>query len=97
MCKRSYACLESVQGSYVNMTADSELLSSARPHVEALLGALPAAPTGAAAEAWATTLPKVNEAILVPTQVRFPCSRVPTAATPTFASRQALSRGNSKR
>lgn len=59
------------KGAYVNMTADGALLERVFPQVEAFLGALPATPTGVAGERWAGALPRVNEAILVPTQVNY--------------------------
>ena len=63
-----------MQGSYVNMTADSGLLTTAQPHIEALLSSLPRSVDAsvAAAEPWTTTLERANEAIVVPTQVRCP-------------------------
>jgi hypothetical protein len=61
-----------VQGAYVNLTADSGLLTTSHAPVEALLAALPAQPLSSAAdpEPWAAMLERANEAIVVPTQVR---------------------------
>ena len=54
-------------GAYVNMTADERLLQAAQPLVNEFLQALP---VQAAQDAdWASTLPRINEAITVPTQV----------------------------
>ena len=54
-------------GAYVNMTADERLLQAAQPLVNDFLQALP---VQAAQDAeWSSTLPRINEAITVPTQV----------------------------
>ena len=54
-------------GAYVNLTADERLLQAAQPLVNDFLQALP---IQAAQDAdWSATLPRINEAITVPTQV----------------------------
>ena len=58
-------------GAYVNMTADERLLQAAQPLVNDFLQALP---VQAAQDAeWSSTLPRINEAITVPTQVCLAC------------------------
>lgn len=55
--------------SFVNMTGDAKTLSAAAPHLSEFLAALPdqAAPLAA----WEGSLPRVNEALVVPTQVNY--------------------------
>ena len=62
-----------LQGSYVNLTADSALLTACEPHLDSLLGAISARASTApvATDSWASTLPRCNEALLVPTQVNY--------------------------
>ena len=62
-----------LQGSYVNLTADSALLTACEPHLDSLLGAISARASTAplATASWAQTLPRTNEALLVPTQVNY--------------------------
>jgi presequence protease len=57
----------------VNLTADSGLLTSSQSHMEEFLTSLPTTPppSTAAPAPWATTLPRANEAIVVPTQVNY--------------------------
>ena len=54
-------------GAYVNLTGDERLLQAAQPLVSDFLQALPAQ-AGQDAD-WSSTLPRINEAITVPTQV----------------------------
>jgi hypothetical protein len=56
-------------GTIVNLTGDARALSAATEHVEDLLGALPSS-SGSSAQAWSGVLPRANEALVVPTQVR---------------------------
>lgn len=54
-------------GAYVNLTADERLLQAAQPLVDDFLQAMP---VQAAQDAdWTSMLPRLNEAITVPTQV----------------------------
>jgi len=64
------AALLSRNGAIVNLTGDAKTLSAAQPHVEELLASLPPSGAGDAAR-WASTLPRVNEALTVPTQVNY--------------------------
>ena len=54
-------------GAYVNLTGDERLLQAAQPLVNDFLQALPAQ-AGQDAD-WSSSLPRINEAITVPTQV----------------------------
>lgn len=54
-------------GALVNLTGDERALSGAQAHVGDLLSALPA--TSSSPTNWSGTLPSVNEALVVPTQV----------------------------
>ncbi|GMH34188.1 hypothetical protein BSKO_02022 [Bryopsis sp. KO-2023] len=57
------------QGAIINMTADEGTLTASRP---ALIGLLDALPSDDVAMAnWSTLLPRVNEALTVPTQVNY--------------------------
>ena len=58
------------RGALVNMTGDERTLHSVQPLVGSFLGALPT--QSAHDAAWAASLPRLNEAITVPTQVRAP-------------------------
>jgi presequence protease len=62
-----------VQGAYINLTADSDLLGVARPYADALLAELPDKPPKSlvGGDPWSQMLPRANEAILVPTQVNY--------------------------
>jgi hypothetical protein len=55
-------------GALVNMTADARTMAAAQPAIDEFLASLPA--TSAAAANWSGSLPRVNEAFTVPTQVR---------------------------
>ncbi|KAK9805775.1 hypothetical protein WJX73_008308 [Symbiochloris irregularis] len=57
------------QGAIINMTGDEATLEAARPHVSAFLDALPATSSGR--QDWSQRLPRLNEAITVPTQVNY--------------------------
>ncbi len=57
------------RGAIVNMTGDDAALSAASPHISSFLSALPA--TAADKADWAGCLPAINEALTVPTQVRY--------------------------
>jgi hypothetical protein len=82
---RFYVCrqgdLESIRkhllqrkGALVNLTGDDRALAAAAGHVDDLLTRLPeAAAAGPSGAAWAGVLPRVNEALVVPTQVRRSC------------------------
>ena len=59
--------LLSRRGALVNMTADERVLAAAQPHVAEFLDAL--APEGAPDATWTGALPRLNEALCVPTQV----------------------------
>ncbi len=54
-------------GAYVNLTGDERLLQAAQPLVSDFLQAMPAQ-AGQDAD-WSSSLPRINEAITVPTQV----------------------------
>ena len=54
-------------GAFVNLTGDERLLQAAQPLVSDFLQALPAQ-AGQDAD-WSSSLPRINEAITVPTQV----------------------------
>ncbi|MEW5297561.1 MAG: hypothetical protein WDW36_000765 [Sanguina aurantia] len=56
-------------GSLINLTADTRTLAAAQPHVESLLASLPDV-SGAAAD-WSGRLPRISEALVVPTQVNY--------------------------
>lgn len=56
------------RGAFVNLTGDERALQAAQPLVTAFLEAMPEAAAGPAD--WANALPRVNEAITVPTQAR---------------------------
>eukprot|EP00877_Chromochloris_zofingiensis_P003328 jgi/Chrzof1/12997/Cz07g15220.t1 len=56
-------------GALVNLTGDERALSGAQAHVGDLLSALPA--TSSSPTNWSGTLPSVNEALVVPTQVNY--------------------------
>lgn len=56
-------------GAYVNLTGDERLLQAAQPLVNDFLQAMPVR-AGEDSD-WTTTLPRLNEAITVPTQVCF--------------------------
>lgn len=62
-----------MQGSYVNLTADSGLLKATEPHLNELTQAIQERQTGEpiATDSWAQALDRVNEALLVPTQVNY--------------------------
>ena len=55
------------RGALINMTGDEATLQAAQPHVDAFLQALPQQAAGPSN--WANALPRLNEAITVPTQV----------------------------
>ena len=55
------------RGALINMTGDEGTLQAAQPHVAAFLDALPAQAAGPSD--WTQRLPRLNEAITVPTQV----------------------------
>jgi hypothetical protein len=58
------------KGALVNLTGDDRALAAAAAHVDDLLGRLPeAAAEGGSSSAWSGVLPRVNEALVVPTQV----------------------------
>lgn len=58
------------EGALINLTGDEKLLTAAAPHVSSLLGALPGA--GGARQDWSSLImPRVNEALTVPTQVNY--------------------------
>lgn len=85
-------------GTIVNLTGDERALSAAAEHVEDLLGALPSS-SGSSSEAWSGVLPRANEALVVPTQVRgggrragrgSGCGCGVAAACETTAARQRL-------
>jgi Zn-dependent M16 (insulinase) family peptidase len=57
-------------GAIVNLTGDESTLARAQPHVEELLSSLPSGPSGLVMP-WSSTLPAVNEAFTVPTQVSY--------------------------
>jgi Zn-dependent M16 (insulinase) family peptidase len=73
------AALLRAEGAVVNLTGDAAALARARPHVERLLGALPASNDASSSlQPWATgeegaalLLPLRNEALAVPTQVNY--------------------------
>ncbi|CAL5227379.1 g10329 [Coccomyxa viridis] len=56
-------------GAYVNLTGDERLLQAAQPLVSDFLQAMPAQ-AGQDAD-WSSSLPRINEAITVPTQVNY--------------------------
>lgn len=62
------------KGALINLTGDDRALSAAAPHVNDLLARLPetAAAGGSSSGGWQqqVLLPRVNEALVVPTQVR---------------------------
>lgn len=62
-----------MQGSYVNLTGDAALLDATAPHVDSFLSAVAARASSAplALDSWAATLPRSNEALVVPTQVNY--------------------------
>ena len=73
------------QGALINLTGDDRALSAAQAHVSDLLSRLPeAAVTGPSiSNGWQGCLPRVNEALVVPTQVRKGCgSSVSSARLP---------------
>ena len=57
------------RGAFVNLTGDERTLQAAQPLVTGFLEAMPEAAAGPAAD-WGNALPRINEAITVPTQVR---------------------------
>lgn len=57
------------RGAIINMTGDEDTLSVSRPHIEGLLESLPVVDTPSAV--WSSVLPGGNEALTLPTQVRF--------------------------
>jgi hypothetical protein len=62
------------QGAIINLTGDDRALSAAAPHVNDLLSRLPGTATAAAnggngGSEQLVLLPRVNEALAVPTQV----------------------------
>ena len=59
------------RGGLVNMTGDERTLQAVQPLIGSFLDALPAQSVTHEA-AWAASLPRLNEAITVPTQVRAP-------------------------
>ena len=66
------------RGALINVTGDATALSAAAPHISGFLSALPAE-AGAPSD-WRSVLPRQNEALVVPTQVRCPpqhsCARL---------------------
>lgn len=61
-------------GALVSLTGDERVLRAAEAPLADFLASLPAEPAGGAAaaqEGWAGALPRVNEALLVPTQVSY--------------------------
>eukprot|EP00878_Enallax_costatus_P000486 GHUV01000578.1.p1 GENE.GHUV01000578.1~~GHUV01000578.1.p1 ORF type:complete len:1096 (+),score=414.34 GHUV01000578.1:291-3290(+) len=61
------------QGALINLTGDDRALSAAQAHVDDLLSRLPeAAVMGpSSSSGWQGSLPRVNEALVVPTQVNY--------------------------
>ncbi|KAF8058036.1 PREP1 [Scenedesmus sp. PABB004] len=60
------------KGAIVNLTGDERALSAAQAHVDDLLSRLPGtAALSGAAGGWQGALPRVNEALVVPTQVNY--------------------------
>ena len=57
------------RGALMNVTGDATALSAAAPHISGFLSALPAE-AGAPSD-WRSTLPRQNEALIVPTQVHW--------------------------
>jgi hypothetical protein len=59
------------RGALVNLTGDDRALSAAAAHVDNLLGRLPETSTSgpSSSNGWEGALPRVNEALVVPTQV----------------------------
>ena len=55
-------------GTILNLTADARTLDLAAPHVAEFLSALPDGARAAAVK-WSGSLPRINEALTVPTQV----------------------------
>jgi len=59
-------------GTIMNLTGDDRALAAAADHVEDLLGALPVtAAVAGSSSSWSGALPRVNEALVVPTQVNY--------------------------
>ena len=57
-------------GTIMNLTGDDRALAAAADHVEDLLGALPVtAAVAGSSSSWSGALARVNEALVVPTQV----------------------------
>jgi hypothetical protein len=65
------------QGAYVNLTADEHTLHSVQPLLGSFFDALPAGPLSR--PNWSGTLPGLNEAITVPTQVCTPAAPLGSA------------------
>uniref|UniRef100_A0A383WCE6 Peptidase M16C associated domain-containing protein n=1 Tax=Tetradesmus obliquus TaxID=3088 RepID=A0A383WCE6_TETOB len=59
------------KGALVNLTGDDRALAAAAAHVDALLTRLPEAAAGSNGSGWSGVLPRVNEALVVPTQVNY--------------------------
>eukprot|EP00775_Hariotina_reticulata_P005466 gene5466-5701_t len=61
------------KGALVNLTGDDRALSAAAAHVDDLLGRLPetAAASPSSSNGWEGSLARVNEALVVPTQVNY--------------------------
>lgn len=77
-CALGQADLEAIRkvllqrrGALINVTGDEKTLMAADPHITAFLDSLPAE-AGADAD-WSNTIPAINEALTVPTQVCSTC------------------------
>lgn len=59
------------KGALINLTGDDRALSAAQAHVNDLLSRLPEASLAgtSSSSSWQGSLPRVNEALVVPTQV----------------------------
>ena len=58
-------------GTLINLTADAKTLDLASPHIAEFLSALPDGKASITGSGWSGSLPRVNEALTVPTQVNY--------------------------
>lgn len=63
-------CLLSKQGCLINLTADGKNLTNAEIYVSKFLDLLPST-SSLKSTSWSARLPLTNEAIVIPTQVKF--------------------------
>jgi Zn-dependent M16 (insulinase) family peptidase len=64
--------LFSKEGCLINITSDSKNLEKSGQYIAKFLDSLPSAPS-LGSDPWVSRLPSVNEAIVIPTQVKLTC------------------------